>query len=56
MLVYDITVRESFQRVQLWVAELKKFVGEDIILTIVGNKIDRKQERTVSEEEAERYD
>lgn len=55
LLVYDITDRNSFDRVQNWVKELKKIVGESIVLAIVGNKCDRERERVVSLEEAEAY-
>jgi len=55
ILVYDITDKNSFDRVQTWVKELHKIVGPDIVLAIVGNKIDLERNRTVSKEEAEKY-
>eukprot|EP01106_Pelomyxa_sp_JSP_P011358 TRINITY_DN298_c0_g1_i4.p1 TRINITY_DN298_c0_g1~~TRINITY_DN298_c0_g1_i4.p1 ORF type:complete len:115 (-),score=20.62 TRINITY_DN298_c0_g1_i4:430-774(-) len=36
LLVYDITDRSSFDRVQLWVKELRKMLGPEIVLVIVG--------------------
>jgi hypothetical protein len=39
LLVYDVTDVDSFARVQNWVKELRKIVGEDIALCIAGNKV-----------------
>uniref|UniRef100_A0A8C9SS89 Ras-related protein Rab-21 n=1 Tax=Scleropages formosus TaxID=113540 RepID=A0A8C9SS89_SCLFO len=55
ILVYDITDEDSFQKVKNWVKELKKMLGDNICLCIVGNKIDLEKERNVSVEDAERY-
>lgn len=52
LLVYDITDAESFNKVKNWVKELKKIVGNDIVLVIAGNKIDLEKSRSVNEEEA----
>ena len=38
--VYDITRKESFEELNFWVNEIKKELGEDPILGVVGNKID----------------
>lgn len=55
VLVYDITDQDSFQKVKNWVKELRKMLGTDICLVIVGNKSDLNKDRTVELEEAERY-
>jgi len=55
LLVYDITDRDSFDRVQIWVKELRKMLGENIVLVIVGNKCDLERQRKVTQEEAEAY-
>jgi len=55
ILVYDITDRDSFDRVQNWVKELRKMLGENIVLVIVGNKQDLERQRKVTKEEAEAY-
>lgn len=54
ILVYDITDEDSFQKVKNWVKELKKMLGADIVLAIVGNKIDLNKDRNVPLETAER--
>jgi len=54
ILVYDITDKQSFEKVKIWVKELKKMLGNEISLTICGNKSDLR-ERNVEPEEAENY-
>lgn len=55
LLVYDITDAESFNKVKNWVKELKKIVGNDIVIVIAGNKIDMEKNRHVNNSEAESY-
>ena len=55
LLVYDITDAESFSRVQRWVQELRRTVGDDIAVAIAGNKADLERQRAVAAEEAEAY-
>lgn len=53
ILVYDITDEDSFQKVKSWVKELRKILGSDICLVIVGNKTDLAKDRNVVLSEAE---
>merc|ERR1712032_958488 len=39
LLVYDVTIKETFQKVEKWVEELKIF-NKDIEITVAGNKSD----------------
>jgi len=55
LLVYDITDRDSFIKVQTWVKELRKMLGKEVTLAIAGNKCDLERSRVVSIEEAEQY-
>ena len=55
VLVYDITDEDSFEKVKNWVKELKKMLGDNITITIVGNKIDLEKDRVVEVEVAEQY-
>ncbi|XP_068617758.1 ras-related protein Rab-21-like [Battus philenor] len=54
ILVYDITDKDSFEKVKTWVKELKTMLGSDIVIAIAGNKIDLEEERRVPILEAER--
>ena len=40
LLVYDVTIPETFERVKSWVQTLQEVVGKDIIFVIAGNKFD----------------
>jgi GTPase SAR1 family protein len=55
LLVYDVTDKNSFNKVTRWVAELRDAVGDDITISIAGNKIDLEEHRQVHEQEAIRW-
>ncbi|GIQ86968.1 Ran GTPase [Kipferlia bialata] len=55
LLVFDLTDADSLTRVKQWVRELHKMVGDDVILTICGNKADLVGQRQVSRKQGEAY-
>jgi len=55
LLVYDITKYESFQHVEVWLKELRQFADSNIVIMLVGNKSDLKQNREVKKEDAAQY-
>jgi len=55
LIVYDITDRTSFMKLQSWVSELRKIVGKDIILCFAANKEDLRSKQQVPRSEAEQY-
>ncbi|CAD6645517.1 HN1_G0038500.mRNA.1.CDS.1 [Saccharomyces cerevisiae] len=57
LVVYDVTKPQSFIKARHWVKELHEQASKDIIIALVGNKIDMLQEggeRKVAREEGER--
>ena len=52
--VFDVTNRESFEKCQQWVSELHEKALPEILITIVGNKVDL-DSHLVTREEAEAY-
>jgi Ras-related protein Rab-1A len=52
LVVYDVTDRNSFENVQYWVEELRRFAPKDVKMLLVGNKTDLAKKRAVSEDEA----
>jgi small GTP-binding protein len=46
VVVFDVTVRDTFDQVQGWITELRAVV-DDIVVVICGNKIDLADEREV---------
>ena len=55
LVVYDITDRESFEKINFWMENIKKNAPENVKLILVGNKCDLANERKVSYEEGENY-
>ena len=53
-LVFDITKKKSFERLDFWHDLLVQTVG-DIPVIVIGNKLDLEESREVTKEEAERY-
>ncbi|CUG89696.1 ras-related GTP-binding protein, putative [Bodo saltans] len=55
VLAYDITDKDSFDKVKVWLKELHQVVGENINVVVVGNKCDLERERKVVKKEAEEW-
>lgn len=56
LLVYDLTAAASFGKIKEWVNELRLNVPEDIVMVVVGNKVDRADtHRQLSREQGEEY-
>ncbi len=49
--VYDITDRESFNGVKMWMNEIKKYAQPSVIKILVGNKNDMEEKREITFEE-----
>lgn len=50
-MAYEITSKESFEKVRKWVSELEEHVPKGIVLTIAGNKADLENSRKVNNNE-----
>ncbi|KAJ9676834.1 hypothetical protein PVL29_022039 [Vitis rotundifolia] len=51
LLVYDITRRATFENLKKWLRELRDFGKPDMVIVLVGNKLDLGHSREVDEEE-----
>ena len=51
LIVYDVTDKDSFEKVKSWYVELKKYLEKDTPIIIAGNKADIVN-KTVDEDEA----
>jgi Ras-related protein Rab-1A len=51
VVVYDVTDRESFSRVRMWMQEIVKYAGPSAQKLLVGNKVDLVSKRVVSTDE-----
>ncbi|KAL5721681.1 Ras-related protein Rab-2-B [Ranunculus cassubicifolius] len=56
LLVYDVTIRSSFNHVITWLEEIKEnATTSNLVITLVGNKCDISNRRVVSYEEGEQF-
>ena len=53
LLVYDVTNRQSFEKLDFWLNDVKESCDENVIFVCVGNKIDL--ERVVAKEEGLKF-
>uniref|UniRef100_H3C1B1 Uncharacterized protein n=1 Tax=Tetraodon nigroviridis TaxID=99883 RepID=H3C1B1_TETNG len=54
VVMYDVTVEESFRAVKPWFANVQEAAGEGIPILLLGNKMDMTEHREVSFKEAEK--
>jgi len=40
LVVFDITKLSSFEKVDTWIKELKEVAGNEVVILLVGNKVD----------------
>lgn len=55
LLVYAVNNRESFEKLDRWVTEIREKADPDIQIMLVGNKIDLVDDRMVSTEEGKAF-
>ncbi|XP_030841484.1 ras-related protein Rab-21-like [Strongylocentrotus purpuratus] len=55
LIVYDITNQKSFEDVDFWISELRRDGPEEILIYVIGNKVDLESSRVVDREVAEGY-
>jgi len=53
VVVYDVTDRESFSRVRMWMQEIAKYAGPYTQKLLVGNKVDLVSKRVVATDEGQ---
>ena len=52
LIVYDTTSAKSFENIDKWLSEIKEQTNRDIKLIIIGNKIDLREQKVISTEQA----
>ena len=55
LVIYDISKKDTFIHTEYWINETKDLKGEDVIIVLVGNKIDLEDKRIVQKKEAEQF-
>ena len=54
ILIYDVTDKKSFEGVKNWIEQIRDEVTQEVLIYLVGNKIDKKEERKISKEEGKK--
>jgi len=54
ILIYDVTNRQTFDNVKGWISQIREEANQNVLIYIVGNKIDMKEERKVLKEDGEK--
>ena len=55
LLVYDITCKESFEKLNFWYEQIKLNAPEHTKCMVIGNKCDLEEKREVSKEEGDNF-
>ena len=55
MITYDISKLRSFNNIERWLNELREHSDPDIVVMLVGNKVDLKHLRAVNTEDAQEF-
>ena len=53
LVVYDISVRKTFESVKQWIEDCKNYMPKNVIITLVGNKCDLEDKREVQKDEGQ---
>uniref|UniRef100_A0A8C0FXZ8 small monomeric GTPase n=1 Tax=Bubo bubo TaxID=30461 RepID=A0A8C0FXZ8_BUBBB len=54
LLLYDVTNKASFDNIQAWLTEIHEYAQQDVVLMLLGNKVDSAQDRVVKREDGEK--
>ena len=53
ILIYDVTNRKTFESIKNWVESIRSEVSNKVVIVLVGNKIDKKEQIDVKTEEGD---
>jgi len=55
LLVYDVTRRETFDHLTRWLEEARQNANSNMVVMLIGNKVDLEARRVVSYEEGQKF-
>jgi Ras-related protein Rab-11B len=55
LIVYDISAKKSFENLQRWLDELRAMSDPDIVVMLIGNKVDLEDQREVTTAEGKAF-
>ena len=53
ILIYDVTSLQTFENIKTWVSQIREEASPNVVIYIVGNKIDIEEARKVTKEEGQ---
>lgn len=54
LLLYDVTNKSSFDNIKAWLTEIHEYAQQDVVIMLLGNKVDSAHERAVKREDGEK--
>ncbi|KAL6094677.1 rab26 [Pungitius sinensis] len=54
LLLYDVTNKASFDNIRAWLTEIHEYAQQDVVVMLLGNKVDSTHDRMVKREEGEK--
>ena len=54
ILIYDVTNTETYDNVENWISQIKEEASPNVVIYLVGNKVDMEDKRKVSTEEGQK--
>ena len=54
IIVFSVTDEDSFNHIEKWIRDLRKFASPDIKIILIGNKIDLAEKRKITKEQGEK--
>jgi len=54
ILIYDVTSTETYENVENWISQIKEEASPNVVIYLVGNKVDMEDKRKVSTEEGQK--
>ncbi|KAM3129077.1 Ras- protein yptc6 [Paramecium bursaria] len=55
LVCYDVTRRQTYEATEKWLGELKEHADSNIVIMMVGNKIDKSDQKVVRTDEASQF-
>ena len=54
ILIYDVTSSETYENVENWISQIKEEASPNVVIYLVGNKVDMEDKRKVTTEEGQK--
>ncbi len=55
IIIFDLTRKETLMEAKKWASEIRRFGGNNVVIILIGNKIDLKDQRVIDYNEVQEY-